>query len=196
MCGKTRRGPDRSTSRLSKDVAGFTLIEMMVAIAVLAIMVAIALPSFSQLLATNRLTAQANELVASLQVARSEAIRRNARVVLCPSTDGIACSAATTTWTKWIVKVVTTSEVLRVNDVNSATTLLASNRITANGNGVTFRADGLARDATSSLLVANLSVCMKNTRLAQNRRLIAIAGGSRVSVSNDADSSCGTPANE
>ncbi|WDS38094.1 GspH/FimT family pseudopilin [Pseudoxanthomonas sp.] len=169
---------------------------MMVAIAVLAIMLAIAVPSFSQLLASNRLTAQANELVAALQVARSEAIRRNARVILCPSSDGASCATAATSWTKWIVQVVKTAEVLRVNDVNTAVTVLASDRITGNDNGVTFRADGLARDATSSLLVANVSVCMTNTRLEQNRRLVGIASGSRVSVTSDADSGCEAPANE
>lgn len=193
MCGKTRRGPHWSTSRLGKDVAGFTLIEMMVAIAVLAIMVAIALPSFSQLLATNRLTGQANELTASLQLARSEAIRRNARVALCPSSDGATCASGAAGWSKWIVQVISSKEVLRLNDVNPSLVVLGSPLVSGSSNGVVFRADGLARDTTNALLVARVGVCVKKSSLAQNRRLVSVASGSRISVSSDADATCGAP---
>lgn len=73
---------------------GFTLIEMMVTLTLLAILIALVTPSFRGLLADNRATAQANALVGSLMLARSEAIKRNAPVVLCRSNDGASCAGS------------------------------------------------------------------------------------------------------
>jgi len=63
---------------------GFTLIELMVSIAVLAIIAALAAPSFRAIIENNRLTSQANELVTALAFARSEAVRRRTPVTVCP----------------------------------------------------------------------------------------------------------------
>lgn len=76
---------------------GFTLIEMMMTIAIAAILVSLAVPSFQNLIVNNRLTTQANELVADLNVARSEAIKRGQRVSICPSNNATSCTA--TPWT-------------------------------------------------------------------------------------------------
>ncbi|MDD3609626.1 MAG: GspH/FimT family pseudopilin [Halothiobacillaceae bacterium] len=62
---------------------GFTLIELLVAIAVLVVLLAIAIPSFTDLLRNSKVTSLTNEIVGALQMARSEALRRNATVVLC-----------------------------------------------------------------------------------------------------------------
>lgn len=56
---------------------GFTLIELIVAIAVAAILLTVAVPSMKNLIRNNRVTGQTNELVAMINFARSEAIRRN-----------------------------------------------------------------------------------------------------------------------
>ncbi len=61
---------------------GFTLIELMVTIAVAGILMGIGIPSFSQLITSNRLTTNINELVTSLTFARSEAIKRGQPVTL------------------------------------------------------------------------------------------------------------------
>jgi type IV fimbrial biogenesis protein FimT len=83
--------------------SGFTLIELMVAIAVIAVMMGIALPSFQQSLRSNRVATSANEMLASLSLARTEAIRGLGRAGVCPSADGTTC-AANTDWSGgWIV---------------------------------------------------------------------------------------------
>jgi len=60
----------------------------------LAILIALVTPSFRGLLADNRAAAQANALVGSLMLARSEAIKRNAPVVLCRSNSGTSCAGS------------------------------------------------------------------------------------------------------
>lgn len=83
--------------------SGFTLIELMVAIAVVAILLAIGLPSFQQSLRSSRVVTSANEVLASLSLARTEAIRGLGRAGVCPSADGTTC-AANADWSGgWIV---------------------------------------------------------------------------------------------
>lgn len=92
----TRRGAARAA-------VGFTLIELLVAVAILAVLAALAAPSFNEAILSNRLASYANTFVASAQLARSEAIKRNATVVMCRSADGASC-ATTGTWQQgWIL---------------------------------------------------------------------------------------------
>jgi type IV fimbrial biogenesis protein FimT len=82
---------------------GFTLVELMVVIAIVAIVSAIALPSLTAFIDSTRFSAQANDLVAALSYARSEAVKRNADVSICPSTDGAACASSSSWSTGWLV---------------------------------------------------------------------------------------------
>lgn len=59
---------------------GFTLLELMVTVAVLAILTTIAIPNYQRFVADSRMTAQANDLLTALHLARSEAVKRNAPV--------------------------------------------------------------------------------------------------------------------
>lgn len=62
---------------------GFTLIELMVVIALLAIAVSVAVPSFQTMILNNRLTTSTNALLSGLQLARSEAVTTRTTITIC-----------------------------------------------------------------------------------------------------------------
>lgn len=77
------------------DRHGFTLLELMVAMAVAGILLVMALPAFNAMLRSYRVNAAANELVGAANLARSEAIQRGSRVTLIPCRwDETAASCA------------------------------------------------------------------------------------------------------
>lgn len=67
-----------------RNTKGFTIIELMTTVAILAVIAALAVPSIGNLMRKNKLTAAANELYASVSIARSEAIKRKSNITLEP----------------------------------------------------------------------------------------------------------------
>jgi type IV fimbrial biogenesis protein FimT len=72
----------------SHSCSGFSLTELMVAVAMLAIIASIAVPSMSEIIRNQRAKSVAVDLVSDLSVARSEAIKRNSTVSIEPAADG------------------------------------------------------------------------------------------------------------
>ncbi len=83
--------------------SGATLLELMIVLAIAGILLAIGIPAFSSLAHTSRLSSFTNELVSSLHLARSEAIKRNSRAVMCKSDGGISCAASGGWHQGWLV---------------------------------------------------------------------------------------------
>ncbi len=79
---------------VSKGKRGFTLLELIVTVALAAILLGLAIPSFTGLFERNRLATVANSLVGDLMTARAEAIKRNVTVSICHSNDGSSCGGA------------------------------------------------------------------------------------------------------
>ncbi len=75
-----------------KHLTGFSIIELMLTIAVAGVILSLGVPSFQSLIERNQLTSGINQFVSSMSLARSEAIKRNQRVLICPSSDGQQCS--------------------------------------------------------------------------------------------------------
>lgn len=88
---------------MMKTNAGFTLIELLMTVMIAGIVLTLGVPSFQESIRNNRLTAQSNELVVAFNLARSEAIKRRANVVVCTSTDQSSCTGGS--WADgWIVR--------------------------------------------------------------------------------------------
>jgi type IV fimbrial biogenesis protein FimT len=83
---------------------GFTLLELMITLAVVSILMVLAAPSFRDLIRRSKVNSASNALLADLSYARSEAIARGAIVSLCPSSNGATCTSGTTVYdTGWLV---------------------------------------------------------------------------------------------
>ncbi len=177
---------------------GFTLLELMVAVAVVRIVAAIGYPSMTAIITSNRLGAATNEMVATLQLARLEAVRLNRTVTVCRSDDGVTCSAGTV-WDGWITvadldRDGAVDDVLRTSEVPAAVQLRASTAI-ENGR-IAFRSDGLAHARGGSPLNASVAVCVPTDGAVDNQRLISIGAGSRISTrSENKGGQCDAPGN-
>lgn len=94
--------PVSDVQRVNTRSAGLTLIELLVVIAIVAILSAIAMPSFVGTTQKYRAIGEINSFSVDLQFARSEALRRGVSIVMCASLDGATCSGKNN-WEKgWI----------------------------------------------------------------------------------------------
>ena len=74
-----------------KKAYGFTLVEVLVVLSITAIIVGVATPSFMNIIANNRVAAASSELLITLNLGKSEAIRSRQTTLLCKSPNGTQC---------------------------------------------------------------------------------------------------------
>jgi type IV fimbrial biogenesis protein FimT len=99
------RGVRPQPRRRRPAQSGFTLLELITTLTIVGVLVGVAVPNFRTYILNNRLTSVSNDLLASIQNARTEAIKRQGNVVLCATADSTVTSPTCTTGaaTAWIV---------------------------------------------------------------------------------------------
>jgi type IV fimbrial biogenesis protein FimT len=140
-----------------KRQTGFSIMELMIVVAIVAILFAIGIPSFRYVTNANRASAEVNGLLGDLMYARAEAVRQGTAVVVCTSADGQSCANVLTWAGGWIVCVANgagtcdnTTAVLRVQRLFTSTDSLNSN-VSAIGFSRVGFATGLPGVATLTL---------------------------------------------
>lgn len=84
--------------------SGFTLIELMVAVAILAILLMIAVPAMEESGKRSAVQSHQRDFQSALSFARGEAVTRNKRISMCPSNDGASCDTGSNDWTNgWLI---------------------------------------------------------------------------------------------
>ena len=145
----------RTTCQQPGKAEGFTLVELMVTLAVIGILAVIATPSMTNLISNSRVSGQTEEIVASLQLARAEAIRRNARVTVCAGAS-TTCSGSAT-WSNWIVYGRDKTSATPNADENIRDTAVnTSLQVTGPAAGIVFKPSGMI-DAQQTLEITKSS---------------------------------------
>lgn len=145
------------------QLRGFTLIELLVTISLVAILMGLAAPSFTEVALSSKLAANASRLAASATLARSEAIKRNAAIKLCVSLNGTSC-ITTGGWEQgWIVLSGTTVLLyepaaqtgFKITELASVTSL-------------TFQATGVGSTQ------ANFTICQATPSIGSQERVVDV----------------------
>jgi len=144
--------------RRRRRAAGFTLVELMVTIAVAAIVVALGVPSFLRTLARHTIASQAEELQDAVRVGRNEAMKRSGPVVLCRTEESNPshCAGSGGSWQTWVLF----TDVARSGTFVAGDAVLrqrqdASRRTTVTGDtaSIRFEATGIAHADTGSAVI-------------------------------------------
>ncbi|MCO6440674.1 MAG: GspH/FimT family pseudopilin [Nitrococcus mobilis] len=160
-----------------KDSKGFTLIELMLTLAVAAVLLAVAVPSYRGFVQGNRAAAQANTLLRALAYTRSEAVKRAAVITICRSSNQNGCGSA---WADgWIVF----TDVDQDGVLDAGTDILlqagdglsGGSTLTAGTGFVRYTAAGAALDTTQFTLTP--ADCQGDMR-----RLIQVTGSGQATV--------------
>ncbi|MDP9124501.1 MAG: GspH/FimT family pseudopilin [Pseudomonadota bacterium] len=187
----------RSASAARERQRGFTLVELMVVIAIAAILTGLAAPALGKMFASNRVQTEASSFVSDLMLARAEAVKRGQGVSLCASSNSTTC-LGTNTWNSgWIIF----SDATQCNPVPSTTTSVTAIRVRAAFKGsdtlvgstgaasgcVSFNREGFASNLGSARALFTLHT---SDSAAQATRCVAVDLGGRVTTLTTSDSSC------
>ncbi len=87
-------GSRQSGIRQSASAAGFTLVELLLTVMILSILATLTFPDMKSSIRSYQLTSKANNVINTLNRARSEAAKRGLRVTICSSTNGTSCAGS------------------------------------------------------------------------------------------------------
>lgn len=162
------------------------MIELMITLAVAAVLIASAAPSFRTSIQNNRMVTQVNELHTSLSLARSEAIKRNTNVTVCRSSDGASCTG---NWQDgWIIFVdndfdgtvdaIDGDAVLRVDGV-----IAGGNTLSFSQNRVIYARDGFARPNSAG----TFTLCDSRGASEARGLVVGLSGRPRLALDSDSN---------
>ena len=176
------RGVPRKSA---KDGAGFTLIELVVTVLILAILITVGVPSFSDATLGSRLGSYANELMTSAYLARSEAMKRNRPVTLCTSTNGTSCAVSGGWEQGWIVLEASTSTVIQHQQARApGYKVMAKDASNAAIYSVAFQPTGFG--ATQ----ATFTVCRYLPQAGKQERVVTLSPTGKPAVSRTETGTC------
>jgi len=181
------------TYPMNRKQTGFTLIELMITLLIAAILLSQAVPSFMTMLQNNRITTQVNDYVTSLNVARSEAVKRGGRITVCKSANNAACTNAGNWEQGWIIfndtdndaVVDAGEEVIRAHGaLEAGITLVGSVNI---ANYISFVGTGFSQLTDGNAQNGELVMCDSRGFGSDARAIVLSASGSaRTAPANDA----------
>ena len=180
---------------LQQTEMGFTLIESMVVLAVMTTLLGLAAPTMSEEMGASKLTHTSNSFLSNLYLARSEAIKRNARVVLCKSASGLSCATDGGWEQGWIVfhdannnAALDTGEAILLKEH----ALPSDFRLTGNDHVddyISYNAMGATRLSSGALQMGTLVLCRTSTSAGAARQIIVSSTG-RPRIQRATASSC------
>jgi type IV fimbrial biogenesis protein FimT len=183
--------------RYKRRVTGVSLLELMVVLAIITSLGAMAVPTTSRWIDEWKVTVLANTLLADLHLARSEAIRRGAPVVVCSSSAG-GCGTAGLWEQGWLVFVDANNnamiddgeDLLRHSAIESARHLMLR------GNGpvqsyVSYHPLGQTRLVNGAFQAGTLTLCPASYGATRARRIVINSGGRPRVDRVAADTVCG-----
>lgn len=191
-----------SPRQFSDRIGGFTLIELMVTIAIAAVLLVIGVPSFVAFQRNSELTSAANSFVAALGAARGEAMKRGRQAVVVPRADN--------NWTTgWTVFVDTdNNQQLNGSDILIVQQGALPSYFTATGQGtaqnspayIMFNPSGYAQTSDSTFQSSTLKIernDISGAEKTQQTRIVVIAKTGRARACQPAtDTTCTTSATE
>lgn len=156
-------------------IQGFTLVELMVTISIMAIIAGIALPSYQNLIENTELRTASQAFYGSLVLARSEAVKNNQPVAMCKSSNGSSCAGSGNWEAGWLVYIDADADsnldsgeqILESSASLSGPTIRATD---SNLHQVVYQADGTHRVAV------NFNVCIDDNTDRGSQIAIGLTG--------------------